>query len=119
MNGGYGKIFHDWWVPRTTSLFSAPFPALTGASQSAPPDATPWPLKTSEPTAALQPIISDNAETTGTTNMDMVPSVDAHFVNGQLSSVNVGYSDGRVELHGRGIMRWRYTGASGAQSYYY
>ena len=58
-DGGYAKLYHDWWVPRTTGLDGGIlFPVPSGVPQeTAPPNALPWPKKTSDPSVSLQPII--------------------------------------------------------------
>jgi prepilin-type N-terminal cleavage/methylation domain-containing protein/prepilin-type processing-associated H-X9-DG protein len=124
MNGQYAKLFHDWWVPRQTGLDSGEwFPELTGAAETAPPYAYQWPLKTSDPTAAMAPIISDLAETSsGDTNVSDIPKTDAHFYNGQLSSINCGFADGHVALRNAKQITWQFTGNTGdagGQSYFY
>lgn len=114
VNGAYGKLFHDWWVPRGnggTTLFPTP------GGNNTPPNAQPWPLKTSDASASQQPIISDIAEgPAGSTNVANIASSEAHFINGSLSSINVGYADGRVETHNKNVVAWQYTSES---SYYY
>ena len=120
VNGGYAKLFHDWWVPRSTTLNgNAMFPVPTGAGQSAPANASPWPLKTSDISAAEQPIISDLAEAGGQTTVSSIPKNNAHFNNGNLSSINVGFADGHVDTHGKSKINWQFTGNNGAQSYFY
>jgi prepilin-type N-terminal cleavage/methylation domain-containing protein/prepilin-type processing-associated H-X9-DG protein len=128
-NGGYAKLFHDWWVPRETSLSERgpaqpdggslyPWPNW-GAAVTAPAGALPWPLRTSDLSASQQPIISDLAEGNGTTNVNSIPKSAAHFYNGSLSSVNVGYADGHVVTDVPPDVTWQFTGNSGAQSYFY
>jgi hypothetical protein len=120
VNGGYAKLLHDWWVPRRNSG-SPPGPVFPAsnppAKQYTPDNVPPWPLKTSDTSMALQPIISDLAETTaGDTTVDDIPNVDAHFYNGSLNSINVGYADNHVETHNRLSIAWQYTSQS---SYFY
>ena len=115
LNGGYGKLFHDWWVPRSNPGTTLLFPSL--ASGTTPPGAQNWPLKTSDSSAAFQPIISDYAETAlGDTNVNHIPKTEAHFDGGVLSSINVGYADGHVETHGKSKISWQYSAES---SYFY
>ena len=119
VNGGYAKLFHDWWVPRKNSgNNSLAFPVPNGVNN-APVNALAWPAKTSDNAAALQPIISDLAEGNGTTNVSTIPNNEAHFVNGNLSSINCGYADGHVESHNRAAITWQFSGNAGAQSYFY
>jgi prepilin-type N-terminal cleavage/methylation domain-containing protein/prepilin-type processing-associated H-X9-DG protein len=127
LNGGYAKLYHDWWVPRPNTLGANPaidfyFPATSGDANNGNPSANPnnttgWPLRTSDRGAALAPIISDLAEVTkGDTNVMDIPKTDAHFYSGMLNSINSGYADGHVELHNRTVITWQYTAES---SYFY
>jgi len=119
-NGGYGKLFHDWWVPRQNTGGGITFPVPNGANQMAPTGALPWPSKTSDTTVSLQPIISDIAEASGTTtNTAAIPSSSAHFASGSLSSINSGFADGHVVTHGKNYIAWQFTGNGGSQSYFY
>jgi prepilin-type N-terminal cleavage/methylation domain-containing protein/prepilin-type processing-associated H-X9-DG protein len=121
LNGDYGKLFHEWWVPRPKSEGnSVLFPVPNQYGQVAPVGALPWPLKTSDTAAAVQPIISDLAEVLGTgTNVSAIPNTQAHFANGGLSSINVGYADGHVETHGKNKISWQYTSAGGQITTFY
>jgi prepilin-type N-terminal cleavage/methylation domain-containing protein/prepilin-type processing-associated H-X9-DG protein len=117
-DGQYGKLLHDWWVPRSNG--TQLFPVAGSSANNAPANVLTWPLKTSDQSAALQPIISDLAEASpASTNISSIPNTEAHFFGGNLSSINLGYADGHVELHSRAIIKWQFTGNSGAQSYFY
>ena len=120
LNGDYAKLLHDWWVPRSSGNGSTLFP-LTDVSGKATPATEPaWPLKISDSTAALQPIISDLAEGLGSsTNLSVIPNTEAHFANNSLSSINLGFADGHVVTHGKSAIAWQYTGNGGQQSYFY
>ena len=116
VNGGYAKLLHDWWVPRPGSINGIfPVPNVTG--QTAPVGTLPWPLKTSDKSASLQPIISDYAEANASsTDPNTVPNNEAHFYGGSLNSINLGFADGHVETHNRISISWQFTAQS---SYYY
>jgi prepilin-type processing-associated H-X9-DG protein len=119
VNGGYAKLLHCWWVPRTTTLYgNAKFPVPNGTGQSAPVGAFEWPLRLSDSTATKQPIISDLAEAS-TANVSAIPKSTAHFQGSTLTSINVGFADGHVETHGKSKVAWQFTGNNGAQSYFY
>ena len=132
-SGSFAKLIHLWWVPRETNLTDrGPIQADGGAlfpwptPTTAPAGALPWPLKTSDTSYALQPIISDLAEYNGnSTNINIIPPPVAgqigwgHFYNGSLQSLNVGYADGHVETHTRENIAWQFTGNYGSQSYFY
>ncbi len=127
IGGGYSKLLQDWWVPRLNYIagiqlpgnLPAPFPVTPSVlpQQQAPPNAPSWPLKTSDTSVALQPIISDLAEANkSSTDPANIPNTEAHFYNGALDSINVGYADNHVETHNRLSISWQYTCQS---SYYY
>jgi prepilin-type N-terminal cleavage/methylation domain-containing protein/prepilin-type processing-associated H-X9-DG protein len=118
LNGGYAKLLHDWWVPRqNTGAGALPFPSINPPNYTAPLNAAPWPLKISDPSVPLQPIISDLAEANASsTDPSTIPKTEAHFYNGSLNSINLGFADGHVETHIRHTIQWQYIGQS---SYYY
>jgi len=116
LNGDYSKLLHDWWVRRPSNGTVFPVPSAT----TAPAGASPWPLKTSDKSISQQPIISDLAEVSGnTSDPSQIRNNNAHFYNGNLSSINLGFADGHVETHGRAEIGWQFTGNGGAQSYFY
>jgi len=136
VNGSYAKLYHDWWVPRTSGLSQAGPPAGNGAywfpqfnpakPQYCPPGCPGWPLKSSDRVAGYQPVITDLAEYNGDASkfthdkdLAVIPEGDAHFYNGALSSINLGYADGHVDLHNPVAVQWQFTGNGGAQSYFY
>lgn len=139
-NGTYLKLVHLWWVPRLSSLSGVGLPTQlpTGGVGSlfpypqtgtAPVGASPWPLKVSDTSISQSPIISDLTETgSQPPDINTIPQYEgtagkavgeAHFYNGALNGVNVGYADGHVETHNRQNMGWQYTGNGGAQNYFY
>ena len=118
LNTGYGKLLHEWWVQRPNTTAVPPplnqfFPALAGLYTKwvNPNNTVGWPLKTSDKNVSLSPIISDLAES-GSTNVSSISNVYAHFYNGSLNSINVGYADGHVELHNRYAIQPQYTAQS-------
>jgi hypothetical protein len=44
---------------------------------------------------------------------------NAHFYNGALHSINVGFGDGRVDTHLRNNISWQYSGAANSDNYFY
>lgn len=136
VNGSYAKLYHDWWVPRTSGLAQAGPPAGNGTywfpqfnpakPQYCPPGCPGWPLKSSDRIAGYQPVITDLAEYNGDASkfthdkdLAVIPEGDAHFYNGALSSINVGYADGHVDLHNPAAIQWQFTGNAAQQSYFY
>ena len=121
LNGGYGKLYWDWWVPRLDTLLNPPngalVPSPTAPQAVAPPGAIGWPLKSSDVIAGRSPILTDLAETTlGDTNVNDIPKTDAHFYGNALDSINCCFGDGHVELHNRAAIQWQYSQQS---SYFY
>jgi prepilin-type processing-associated H-X9-DG protein len=148
-NQGYGKLIHNWWAPRPTTLPSYgppiqlpsgtgslfPWPNWNAGQQNAPLSELPWPQKTSDTSFSLQPIISDYTEVGGSppisnpNDVSGIPSPQnrqaagqisqAHFYNNSLQSVNVGFADGHVDLHNRATITWQFSGNGLTLEYYY
>jgi prepilin-type N-terminal cleavage/methylation domain-containing protein/prepilin-type processing-associated H-X9-DG protein len=133
VNGAYSKLLHDWWVPRKSGLNgSFSFPGLASPNMpNSNVNVYGWPAKVSDSAAGLSPIISDLAEVSPSSkSIDKInagqignnPNYqwgNAHFYGHGLSSINVGYADGHVELHNSHEIQWQFTGNSGQQSYFY
>jgi len=122
VNGGYAKLLHDWWVPRGSALGAGYlFPVVGVNGAKAPANELPWPSKTSDRTVSQQPIISDLAEISNpaSTNINDIRKSEAHFYNGHLSSINLGFADGHVETHNPHQISWQFTGNKGQASYFY
>ncbi|MGA3283570.1 MAG: type II secretion system protein [Verrucomicrobiota bacterium] len=123
-NGQFAKLIHEWWVPRSNSDWVVAgltiFPDPHFPQGICPPGSPGWPAKPSDAFVSTQPIVSDYTEAVGyTTNINDIPNTGAHFYNGVLHSVNVGYGDGHVDTHLAGIIQWQYTGNNGQQSTFY
>jgi prepilin-type N-terminal cleavage/methylation domain-containing protein/prepilin-type processing-associated H-X9-DG protein len=123
-NGNFAKMIHEFWVPRKTydnATDDQAWPSPTfNAGTAAPWNNMGWPRKQSDKIVGYQPIISDEAETPGnTTNVLAIPNNQAHFYNGTLSSINVGYGDGHVETHLGQDVRWQYIGNKNEESTFY
>jgi prepilin-type processing-associated H-X9-DG protein len=122
---GYGKLYHEWWVPRMSP--SGLYPAVgSGPQNYTPTNALGWPRKSSDTMASLSPIISDFAEVNGssTSVSQLVPGTfpnggPAHFFNGGLDSINLGFADGHVELHVQRVIQWQFGGNFNAQQTFY
>jgi prepilin-type N-terminal cleavage/methylation domain-containing protein/prepilin-type processing-associated H-X9-DG protein len=133
VNGNYSKLLHDWWVPRTSGLSGGfSFPGLASPNiANSNVNIYGWPAKITDPAAPLSPIISDVAEVSPSSkNVTSIspgqtgtnPNYawgNAHFYNRSLSSINVGYADGHVELHNASAIQWQFSGNTGQQSYFY
>jgi prepilin-type N-terminal cleavage/methylation domain-containing protein/prepilin-type processing-associated H-X9-DG protein len=126
-----------FWVPRLDPAENPPnwYPWSPGLSDPAstydpqPPtynliDITNggWPLRTSDPAAAKQPVITDYCLTSNSdTNIaDLDPNA-GHAYNGKVVSANVGFADGHVETHPAvtARMSWHMRGNDGNQVWWY
>ena len=135
-NAFFGKLLYDWWVPRASASPAAgspapqlwPDPAFGGGS--CPAGSPGWPRKPSDKIVATQPIISCIAEVnvTGAVDTNLAHLYqggppngigNAHFYNGSLNSINLGFGDGHVETHGPVDISWQYSGANNSDSYFY
>jgi prepilin-type N-terminal cleavage/methylation domain-containing protein/prepilin-type processing-associated H-X9-DG protein len=116
-------INHDWWVPRNSAGAGSPPTLYPAAGDGSKGYTTPnglsdpgWPTKTSDLIASTQPIISDYCVvpqgSPNPTDISSILSTTAHFFNGGLSSVNLGFADGHVELHNRQAISWQYKAAN-------
>jgi prepilin-type processing-associated H-X9-DG protein len=118
--GAWALINHDWWVPRNKATGKNPpqlypAPGAGGGMQTPNGLSDPgWPVKTTDRMiTSTQPIISDYcvAPSSSTDITGILPTT-AHFNNGALSSINLGFADGHVELHSRSAIKWQYTAAN-------
>jgi prepilin-type N-terminal cleavage/methylation domain-containing protein/prepilin-type processing-associated H-X9-DG protein len=111
----WALINQDWWVPRAivsnTGVTTGMYPVLGGSGQQFPTNSVGWPVKSSDKIAARAPIISDycTANPSKSTNVSNISPTTAHFFGNTLSSVNVGFADGHVELHNPAKIQWQYT----------
>jgi prepilin-type N-terminal cleavage/methylation domain-containing protein/prepilin-type processing-associated H-X9-DG protein len=143
-NGGESLLYHTWWVPRykggqpQTPYSNAnsdyypytptfPRPPTTYANTS--DSKCDWPRKTSDKVATQVPFISDTAfsgtggpggttfDTTQSQNVSDIRKDTAHFYNGSLSSVNLGFADGHVATSNPFNIHPRYE--TGANTWFY
>jgi len=109
----FALIYHAWWVPRPltgdpVNVFPSFSPTALGIVAY---NTNGWPSHMGDKIAAFQPIISDYCHAPkGETNV--TAATDGHSVGNKLRSVNVGYADGHVETHSRGMIQWQYIGAN-------
>jgi prepilin-type N-terminal cleavage/methylation domain-containing protein/prepilin-type processing-associated H-X9-DG protein len=128
LNGGYGKLYYEWWVGRYNTLTGQNaqnlFPSTTFQNANVPSGSVGWPMKATDLNAGQAPIVSDLAEVTPPTdhNEGDIPNIvtwgnngltwpedDAHFYNGNLDSINCCFGDGHVELHNKNKIQWQYS----------
>jgi prepilin-type N-terminal cleavage/methylation domain-containing protein len=117
---GYDFIRLDnicFWVPRLDPAMNPPnyfpwSPGLSNPNDSYDPQPGTynpidianggWPLRTSDPAAAKQPVITDYCLANGG---GIVPGT-GHWFNGTFTGVNAGFADGRVEMHPPALVTW-------------
>jgi prepilin-type processing-associated H-X9-DG protein len=132
---GFCVIFHNYWVLRMLGTPSdnqhiPPLPTDTGGGYDTACAGRDgylygWPSKTTDKCVAKVPFISDEcysgygttARLPGTTAD--INNLGAHFYNGSLNSVNLGFADGHVELHNRSQITWQTWGVKHAAVWFY
>ena len=109
----WALIKHDWWVPRNKGTAKSPqlFPAPSSSGNPDGLSSPGWPVKTTDRMTSTQPIVSDYCVAASTDVSSVYPTT-AHFFGGALSSVNLGFADGHVELHNRTAIQWQYKAAN-------
>jgi prepilin-type N-terminal cleavage/methylation domain-containing protein/prepilin-type processing-associated H-X9-DG protein len=134
---GYDFIILDnicFWVPRLDPAQVPPnyypwSPGLSNPNDSRDPvtcynptDVTNggWPLKTSDPAAAKQPVVTDYCLSSNY-NTNIGDLFGGHIFNNKTVSCNVGFADGHVETRPvtPGRMTWHMKGNIGAQVWWY
>jgi prepilin-type N-terminal cleavage/methylation domain-containing protein len=127
LNGGYGKLYYEWWVPRYNTAPpvqnpSGLFPSTNYVGATAPPSSVGWPRKATDLNAGQAAIVSDSAEVTPPTDHDPThipnistwsagswPELGGHYYNGNLDSINVCFGDAHVDLHNKTQIQWQYS----------
>jgi len=107
--GWFALINHNWWVPHDNGGALIPVPGGTGKARL--PNG--WPQKTTDPCAAINPIVSDICDSAMggvvETNVSTITN-GAHFFNRTLISVNTTYADGHTVTVPRSSIRWEWYG---------
>jgi prepilin-type N-terminal cleavage/methylation domain-containing protein/prepilin-type processing-associated H-X9-DG protein len=79
-----------------------------------------WPLKSGDPAACNQPLISDLCRADGCiTNVSGIDPATGHTLNGRLNSVNAGFADGHVETRSPARMSWHMIGNNNGETWFY
>jgi hypothetical protein len=133
--GAEAIISHNYWVRRPGGPDPSgyyPYPQAQFANTDA--NQLGWVGRITDKAAAIVPIISDQCYsgygTPATTNItdinvvgDASPAGDkkasGHILNGRLHSVNLGFSDGHVEMRAKALLKGRYSGDSGSAIWFY
>jgi prepilin-type N-terminal cleavage/methylation domain-containing protein len=128
---------HDWWVTRKNGSTYYPIANAIGSTRSAaqqynsiaPVANSPWPIKTTDPTASLLPFITDkcmngNGADSGGGDQpaSSAPNIDSnssHFFGGHFYSINLGFADGHVTQHTQKDLQFQYAGDNGDIAYFY
>jgi len=123
-SGFFAKMIHEFWIPRKSDPSAGDdqlWPSYVwNGGQGAPWNTVGWPRKQSDKIVGVQPIISDEAEVNpADTNVTKIGPGSAHFFNGALHSINVGFGDGHVETHAARDVRWQYTGQQNQTTTFY
>ena len=128
---GEAIISHNYWVVRTGGpLYPSFFPYSQAQFANTLANSVGWPKKTSDRSAPLVPIISDQcysgygtSATTNISNINIVGGSDkkysGHVYNGTLQSVNQAYADGHVAVNKRNFLQAQYSGDSGNAVWFY
>jgi len=114
-NNQFDTCFQSWWVPRKRNGSNFQwYPSATGSAQT-PLSATiarttdGWPIKTTDNCAAVQPIISDRCYANGSsTTLASLNPTSGHPFGGSVSSINLGFADGHVEIRSGKVLQWQY-----------
>jgi prepilin-type N-terminal cleavage/methylation domain-containing protein/prepilin-type processing-associated H-X9-DG protein len=123
-NAGFCILNHLFWVPRSSDGGTFPVPGTTTEYNDAfslyNTQVGGWPAKSSDATAAFQPLISDLCRgDTGSTNTSTIDPATGHPYNQKMNGVNIGYADGHVSTHSLPAIQWQMTGNNSAQSWFY
>jgi prepilin-type N-terminal cleavage/methylation domain-containing protein/prepilin-type processing-associated H-X9-DG protein len=121
------RIPQAYYVPRTMGPYTVKQPQPNTAMGQLP---DPWPSKTTDKSVATRPFISDTCQGGSGTNLSQVSAYildttsgikfyNAHFLNGKLANLNVGFVDGHVETHSAGKIQWQWTWAGGPSAWFY
>jgi prepilin-type N-terminal cleavage/methylation domain-containing protein/prepilin-type processing-associated H-X9-DG protein len=120
----YGPIYHDFWIPRYAGSIAPVnlWPNIINTVQNIPNinanEMYQWPSTTTDPNLAKVPIISDRiVGIKGNTNIAV--ATGGHSMTATVTSANLLYGDGHVEVRNSAKMQWRWiAGASGYTSFY-
>jgi len=111
--GKWALIQHDWWVPRSNNgQASGLYPVPNGSNTPNGLNDPKWATKTSDLTVSTVPMISDYCPV-GIQSTYSISAIQSgcHFYAGSLSSINLGFADGHVELHNKNNIQYRYAAA--------
>jgi prepilin-type N-terminal cleavage/methylation domain-containing protein/prepilin-type processing-associated H-X9-DG protein len=123
-NEVFGPIYHDFWIPRYAGSISPVnlWPNIFNPVQNKPNisanELYQWPSTTTDPNLGKVPIISDRiVGVSGNTNIAV--ATGGHSQTATVSSANLLFGDGHVEVRNSAKMQWRWkAGASGYTSFY-
>jgi prepilin-type N-terminal cleavage/methylation domain-containing protein/prepilin-type processing-associated H-X9-DG protein len=113
-NQVYGPIFHDFWIPRYALSIKAAnlCPVIWNSVQNIPNSAAnelyQWPSTTTDPNLGKVPIISDRivGPAKGT---NIAAATGGHSQTAAVSSANLLFGDGHVEVRNSAKMQWRWN----------
>jgi prepilin-type N-terminal cleavage/methylation domain-containing protein/prepilin-type processing-associated H-X9-DG protein len=118
MGAAYGPIYHDFWIPRYDGIISPVklWPSLInpimGNKNPNANELYQWPSTSTDPNLGKVPIISDRIVSNPKTSTNVATATGGHSTTATVSSANLLYGDGHVEVRNSAKMQWRW------QAYY-
>src|SRR5882672_7552006 len=109
----YGPIYHDFWIPRyagsiaPNNLWPNILNPVMGGPNINANELYQWPSTTIDPNLAKVPIISDRIVGVAN-NTNLALATGGHSMGSQVSSANLLFGDGHVEVRNSAKMLWRW-----------
>jgi len=110
----FGPIFHDFWIPRyagsisPTTLWPIIINPILGIPNINANELYQWPSTTIDPNLGKVPIISDQIVAIPGSSTNVATAVGGHSQSGTVSSANLLFGDGHVEVRTSTKMQWRW-----------
>ncbi len=119
-------IRHSLWIPRTRNKVQwYPWPndgtkiTTQGQVNTLTTASLGWPLKPTDPTAPLNPLLTDRWGGWATPNPDAGTSAsNGHGYNSKIDSLNLCFADGHVESKKRANVTWQWHTQTPSYSFY-
>jgi prepilin-type N-terminal cleavage/methylation domain-containing protein/prepilin-type processing-associated H-X9-DG protein len=114
MGAAYGPIYHDFWIPRydgtisPVKLWPILINPIMGVQNPNANEMYQWPSTTIDPNLAKVPIISDRIVSNPNVSTNVATAVGGHSMTATVTSANLLYGDGHVEVRNSAKMQWRW-----------